>query len=434
MNPFSLQKKMHILILGGGGREHAIAWKLSSSKYCDRIFVAPGNAGTAQIAENVPISPVSFADVADLCREQSIDVVIPGSEDALVAGIVDELPRATGLQQIQIVGPSRNAARLEGSKAFAKAFMQRYGIPTASYRVFQRQEIEAGKAYLRNHPMPVVLKADGLAAGKGVLICHDPDEAVAHLEAMLLHEKFGEASRRVVVEQYLVGVEVSVFLFTDGQHYVILPEAKDYKRAGEGDTGLNTGGMGAVSPVPFVDADFMKKVEERIIRPTLQGMQQEGCPYQGFLFLGLMAVNGDPYVIEYNCRLGDPETEAILPRIRSDIMEMLLLARQGRLQQVQLTVSEQQALTLVLASAGYPGTYRKGLPIRLPTSVPEGCFLFHAGTARQEGSIVTAGGRVLAITSLGKDLQAAKEKSLKLAGEVDFEGKYFRRDIGWEFL
>jgi len=275
---------MHILILGGGGREHAIAWKLSSSRYCDRIFVAPGNAGTAEIAENVPISPVSFADVADLCREQSIDVVIPGSEDALVAGIVDELPRATGLQQIQIVGPSRNAARLEGSKAFAKTFMQRYGIPTASYRFFQRQEIEAGKAYLRNHPMPVVLKADGLAAGKGVLICHDPDEAVAHLEAMLLHEKFGEASRRVVVEQYLVGVEVSVFLFTDGQHYVVLPEAKDYKRAGEGDTGLNTGGMGAVSPVPFVDADFMKKVEEGSSGLLYRACNRKAVPIRAFCF------------------------------------------------------------------------------------------------------------------------------------------------------
>lgn len=434
MKPFSLQKKMRILILGSGGREHALAWKLSRSKYCDGLYVAPGNAGTAQIAENVSLSPLAFAEIENFCREHHIDVVVPGSEDALVAGIADVLPRAAGLQSVRVVGPSQAAARLEGSKAFAKAFMQRYGIPTASYRVFRQDELEAGKAYLRHHPMPVVLKADGLAAGKGVLICNDTDEAVTQLEEMLAHEKFGEASRQVVVEQYLSGVEVSVFLFTDGQHYVLLPEAKDYKRVGEGDTGLNTGGMGAVSPVPFADAAFLQKVETRIIRPTLAGMQQEGCPYQGFLFLGLMSVNGDPYVIEYNCRLGDPETEAILPRIRNDLMEMILQAQQGRLEQVQLVLTEEHALTVVLASGGYPGTYRKGLPVQLPGDIPEGSFLFHAGTSRQEGRLVTSGGRVLAITSLGKDLHTAREKSLKLAEAVNFEGKYFRRDIGWEFL
>ncbi|MBX5438056.1 MAG: phosphoribosylamine--glycine ligase [Thermoflavifilum sp.] len=425
---------MRTLILGGGGREHALAWKLSQSKYCDGLFVAPGNAGTAMLAENIPISPLSFAELADFCREQRIDMVVPGSEEALVAGIADRLSGLASLPSLHIVGPSQAAAQLEGSKAFAKAFMQRHGIPTAAYRVFHREELEAGIAYLRQHPLPVVLKADGLAAGKGVLICRDRDEAIQQFEAMLRHEKFGQASQRVVVEQYLEGIEVSMFLFTDGHHYLLLPEAKDYKRIGEGDTGLNTGGMGAVSPVPFVDAIFTQKVETRIILPTLAGMRQEGYPYRGFLFLGLMVVNGDPYVIEYNCRLGDPETEAILPRIRNDLMEMFMLAQQGKLHQMQLSFVDEHALTLMLASGGYPGNYRKGLPLQLPAHLPEGCYLFHAGTARQQGQLVTAGGRVLAITSLAKDLPEAKAKSLQLATEVQFEGKYFRRDIGWEFL
>lgn len=425
---------MRILILGSGAREHALAWKLSQSARCDRIYVAPGNAGTAALAENVDLSPIDLPAIAAFCRAEQIDCVVPGSEDSLVAGIVDAMADTPGLNRVQVIGPSKAAAQLEGSKAFAKAFMQRHGIPTASYRVFQQAELEAAKAYVASHPLPIVLKADGLAAGKGVLICEQAEQAVAALEEIFIHERFGRAGKQVVIEQYLRGIELSVFIFTDGEHYVLLPEAKDYKRIGEGDTGLNTGGMGAVSPVPVADKAFMKKVEQRIIQPTLQGMREEGMPYRGFLFFGLMQVGADPYVIEYNCRLGDPETEAILPRLQTDLTDMFLQFQTGSLARLSMTISPLHAFTVVLASAGYPGPYCKGVPIRLPNSWPANSLVFHAGTRWENGRLVTAGGRVISITSLGNQLSEAREFSLQLANQIDFEGKYFRKDIGWEFL
>lgn len=418
-----------VLVLGSGGREHAFVYKIAQSPLCEALFVAPGNAGTARHAQNVNIDPMDFEAVARFCQEKSIDLLVPGPEAPLVAGIRDVLEAQPQLKGLKIVGPSQKAARLEGSKDFAKQFMQRYGIPTARYRTFEAGQLQQALDYLQQHPLPVVLKADGLAAGKGVLICESHEQAVEEMKAML-SGKFGEASRKVVVEEFLQGIEVSVFVLTDGKDYLVLPEAKDYKRIGEGDTGLNTGGMGAVSPVPFVNKDFIGKVEERIIRPTLQGLQQEQAPYCGFIFLGLMNVNGDPYVIEYNVRMGDPETQSVFARIESDLLELLDATAAGTLKHQSLQISPYTAVTVVLASQGYPQTYEKDKVIEGFDEVEE-AIIFHAGTRQDDkGQILTAGGRVLAVTSLAETLPQARQLAMKAAATIRFSNKYYRRDIG----
>ncbi|MBK6947501.1 MAG: phosphoribosylamine--glycine ligase [Haliscomenobacter sp.] len=423
---------MNILLLGSGGREHAFAWKIKQSPRCGRLFIAPGNAGTAALGTNLPINPNDFPAVAAAALQHDIDLVVVGPEEPLVLGIRDYFLANPELANVPLIGPSREAAQLEGSKGYAKVFMQEMGIPTAAYREFAPGILQEGLNYLASHSLPVVLKADGLAAGKGVVICQSREEAKAELEAML-NGKFGEASRRVVVEAFLSGTEFSVFVLTDGKGYKVLPVAKDYKRIGEGDTGLNTGGMGAVSPVPFADGELMQKVETRIIQPTLEGIKRRGLDYQGFIFLGLIEVNGEPFVIEYNCRMGDPETEAVLPRLKSDLLELLAALPEGRLDEMTLEEDARAAATVVLVSGGYPGNYEKGKPISGLEAV-DGSLVFHSGTQTGEsGALLTNGGRVLAITSYGKDLKEALEKSNANASRIQFEGKYFRRDIGYEF-
>lgn len=423
---------MNILLLGSGGREHAFAWKIKQSPRCGRLFIAPGNAGTAALGTNLPVSPNDFPAVAAAALQNQIDLVLVGPEEPLVLGIRDYFQANPDLSNIPLIGPSREAAQLEGSKGYAKVFMQEMGIPTASYREFSPETLAQGLDYLSSHPLPVVLKADGLAAGKGVVICQNREEAQTELEAML-KGKFGEASRRVVVEAFLSGTEFSVFVLTDGKSYKILPVAKDYKRIGEGDTGLNTGGMGAVSPVPFANKELMQKVETRIIQPTMEGIKRRRLDYQGFIFLGLIEVNGEPFVIEYNCRMGDPETEAVLPRLKSDLLELLAALPEGRLDEMALEEDARAAATVVLVSGGYPGDYEKGKAISGLDRVDDS-LVFHSGTRTGEnGDLLTNGGRVLAITSYGKDLKEALEKSNSNAGLIQYEGKYFRRDIGYEF-
>lgn len=418
-----------VLVLGSGGREHAFVYKIAQSPLCEALFIAPGNAGTARHAQNVALDPMDFEAVARFCEEQSIDLLVVGPEAPLVAGIRDALEARPALKGLKIVGPSKAAARLEGSKDFAKQFMQRYGVPTARYRTFEAGQLDEALDYLQQHPLPIVLKADGLAAGKGVLICESHEQAIEEMKAML-SGKFGEASRKVVVEEFLQGIEVSVFVLTDGKDYMVLPEAKDYKRIGEGDKGLNTGGMGAVSPVPFVNKDFIRKVEERIIRPTLQGLQQEQAPYCGFIFLGLMNVNGDPYVIEYNVRMGDPETQAVFARIESDLLVLLEATAAGTLGQQSLQISPYTAVTVVLASQGYPEAYEKGKVISGFEEVEE-AIVFHAGTRQGDnGQILTNGGRVLAVTALAETLPLARQLAMKAAETIRFDNKYYRRDIG----
>lgn len=422
--------KRIILLLGAGGREHAFAWKLVQSRRCAKLYIAPGNAGTAACGQNVALDPLDFAAVGQFCLDHQVMMLVVGPEEPLVRGIWDYFQADARLKSIPVIGPSKAGALLEGSKGWSKQFMQRHDIPTAGYREFGVADLDAGLQYLSTHPLPIVLKADGLAAGKGVVICQNYAEAAAEFQAML-GGKFGAASARVVVEQFLDGIECSVFVLTDGENYKILPEAKDYKRIGEGDTGPNTGGMGAVSPVPFVDEAMWEKVEARIIQPTVAGLRQENIPYKGFLFFGLIQVDGEPFVIEYNCRMGDPETEAVLPRLKNDFVQLLEHCANGTLRRVTIRTDQRVTATIFLVSGGYPGDYTTGKSITGLDKV-KGSLVFHAGTisSAEEENILTNGGRVLAITSYGKDVAAAVAKSRRSAKVIQFEGKYFRRDIG----
>lgn len=422
----------NILLLGSGGREHAFAWKLSQSPLCAKLFIAPGNAGTALCGVNVPISFNDFEAIESLCLQEQIGLVLVGPEEPLVKGIVDFFKSNTSLQHIPIIGPAQEAAQLEGSKAYAKAFMQRHNIPTAGYREFNASNYEEGVAYLKGHSLPIVLKADGLAAGKGVIISQTHEEALSEFEQMIQQSKFGAASAKVVVEEFLDGIELSVFALVDGKSYILLPEAKDYKRIGEGDQGLNTGGMGAVSPVPFADSLFMDKVINQIVEPTVNGLQAENLDYTGFVFFGLINVNGEPMVIEYNCRMGDPETEVVIPRFQNDLVEVLLAAWEKRLNEIEVKKDPRAAATVVAVSGGYPGDYVKGHVIsRLDQS--NNSLLFHAGTENKDGNMVTSGGRVLAVTSFGTDVSAAAKQSCEALKTIHFKDMYFRSDIGYEF-
>ncbi|HUW92688.1 MAG TPA: phosphoribosylamine--glycine ligase [Bacteroidales bacterium] len=421
---------MNILILGSGGREHAITWKLSHSEKPVNIFVAPGNPGTGEIAVNLPIDPLNFEAVKSAVLSEAIEMVIVGPEAPLVEGIRDYFEADTELMHVPVIGPCRKGAMLEGSKDFAKAFMMRHNIPTAAYESFTADRINEAALFLKTLKPPYVLKADGLAAGKGVLILNDYDEAVSELKAMLAG-RFGSAGNKVVIEEFLSGIELSVFAITDGASYKILPEAKDYKRIGEGDNGKNTGGMGAVSPVPFATPAFMGKVEERIIIPTIEGLKAEGIDYRGFIFFGLINVDGEPWVIEYNARMGDPESEVLMPRIESDILELFTGVAERRLSERSLKISDKTAVTVMLVSAGYPDEYKKGLTISGLDAVT-GSTVFHAGTGIYEGKLVTNGGRVIAVTSTGDDMEEALEKSYRSASVIHFDGVYLRRDIGFD--
>jgi phosphoribosylamine--glycine ligase len=426
---------MNILLLGSGGREHALAWKLVQSSLCSRIFIAPGNAGTAICGTNIDIAPTDFESIRKFCSQEKIGMVVVGPEEPLVKGIVDFFAADPVLKNIPVIGPSASGARLEGSKAFSKKFMEQYHIPTAAYREFSMATYADGIAYLQQHTLPIVLKADGLAAGKGVIICQNHVEAVAEFELMLQGNKFGEAGNKVVVEEFLYGIELSVFVLTDGKHYMILPEAKDYKRVGEGDKGPNTGGMGAVSPVPFAEGVFMEKIKERIIKPTVDGLQKENIDYKGFIFIGVIKVGEEPYVIEYNCRLGDPETEVVIPRLRNDLVELFKATAEQRLDQVTIEIDERVACTIVAVSGGYPGSYEKGFPIMgLDRQFPSDSLIFHAGTKKENTDIVTNGGRVLNVTSFAETVYEAVDKSRDVLERIDYEGIYYRRDIGYEFL
>ena len=422
---------MNILVLGSGGREHAFAWKLSQSPLCDKLFVAPGNAGTAQVATNLPVSFTDFPAIAEVVRDKKIDLLIVGPEEPLVKGIVDFLRQQADLPDLKIVGPTAQGAQLEGSKDFSKQFMQRHGIPTAASQTFTG--IQEGLAYLETLPLPIVLKADGLAAGKGVIIAETLADAQAAMTDMLVENRFGDAGSKVVVEQFLRGVELSVFVLTDGINYKILPEAKDYKRIGEEDTGPNTGGMGAVSPVVFASSSFLQKVEEKVVKPTLAGLQQDGIRYQGFIFVGLMIVNGEPFVIEYNARMGDPETEVVLPRIQNDFVELMVATASGDLDKISVQVSPQTAVTTVLVSGGYPGDYVTGKIISELERL-EGVTAFHAGTLAENGHVLTNGGRVLAITAQANSLENAVRRSQEAARMVQFDGKKYRKDIGVDLI
>lgn len=427
-------KSEKILLLGSGGREHALAWKLSQSPHCEKLFIAPGNAGTALCGENINISFNDFAAIQALCLKEGIGLVVVGPEEPLVKGIVDYFKSTEALQHIPIIGPAMEAAQLEGSKAYAKAFMQRHNIPTAGYREFDATTYAEGIAYIKAHSLPIVLKADGLAAGKGVIISQTHEEALAEFEQMIQQSKFGAASQKVVVEEFLDGIELSVFALVDGKSYILLPEAKDYKRIGEGDKGLNTGGMGAISPVPFADTTFMEKVINRIVEPTVNGLQAEKLDYTGFVFFGLIKVHDEPMVIEYNCRMGDPETEVVIPRLQNDLVEVLLSAWEQRLSEIMVKKDPRAAATVMAVSGGYPGDYAKGYTISgLEKLGNHDSIVFHAGTANAHGEIVTNGGRVLAITSFGQNVSLAAQKSCEALKSVDFQDMYFRSDIGYEF-
>ncbi len=424
---------MNILIIGSGGREHAFAWKIRQSKHCSKLFVAPGNAGTATVAENVPLAVDDFVELGKFCLVNNIDLVIVGPEVPLVKGIRDFFEKDPALKNIAMVGPGKAGAQLEGSKDFSKQFMLRNNVPTAKARTFEAKQVEEAIRYIDLCKPPIVLKADGLAAGKGVIITENPEEAKTALKEMLLDKKFGEASTKVLIEEFLTGVELSVFVLTDGNDYVILPEAKDYKRIGEGDTGPNTGGMGAVSPVIFADQLFMKKIEDRVIKTTIAGLKNENIPYKGFIFIGIMNVNGDPFVIEYNARMGDPETQVVLPRIKSDLVELLLAAGKGELKNVRIETDNQYAVTISMVSGGYPGEYEKGKEIKGLEKPLEG-LIFHAGTKQDGDSVLTDGGRVISATGKGVDLSSAKEQAYQAASQLSWKGLYYRKDIGLDLL
>lgn len=424
---------MKVLLLGSGGREHALAWKIAQSSILDELFIAPGNAGTKKHGKNVDLSPTDFESIKEFVIAQQIDMVIVGPEEPLVNGIYDYFQADDQLRKVAIIGPSKFGAQLEGSKDFAKAFMSRHAIPTAKYGTFTAETITQGLAFLTSMKGPYVLKADGLAAGKGVLILSDLDEAKSELKSMLIDEKFGAASSKVVIEQFLDGIELSVFVLTDGESFKLLPEAKDYKRIGEGDTGLNTGGMGAISPVPFADASFMDKVHNRIIVPTIKGLKSEKITYKGFVFFGLISVKGDPYVIEYNCRMGDPESEVVIPRLKSDILDLFEGVASNTLSERDIQFIDKSAATVMMVSGGYPGDYEKGKSIFGLNSIVDS-IVFHAGTSADGPSVLTAGGRVLAVTSYGKNLTVALEKSYDSISKITYDGAYYRKDIGQDVL
>ncbi|MDQ5930711.1 MAG: phosphoribosylamine---glycine ligase [Bacteroidota bacterium] len=424
---------MTILLLGSGGREHAFAWKMIQSPLCEKLFVAPGNAGTASIAENVAIAPTDFEAVKALVLKENISLVVVGPEDPLVKGIYDYFKNDESLKHIPVIGPSKLGAQLEGSKEFAKEFLIKHNIPTAAYDSFTAATVEQGCEFLETLQPPYVLKADGLAAGKGVLIIHDLEEAKTELRNMLVHEKFGAASSKVVIEEFLDGIELSCFVLTDGKSYKILPTANDYKRIGEGDTGLNTGGMGAVSPVPYVDAVLMEKIETRIVKPTIEGFQKDGIEYKGFVFIGLINVKNEPIVIEYNVRMGDPETEVVIPRLKSDLVELFLSVADQKLDSFELEVDPRSATTIMVVSGGYPEEFEKGKVITGLENITNS-IVFHAGTKLDNENVVSNGGRVLTITSYGDDFQQAIKKSYQNIDKLNFDKMYFRKDIGFDLI
>jgi phosphoribosylamine--glycine ligase len=425
---------MNILLLGSGGREHAIAWKMAQSSRLGKLYIAPGNAGTGAFGENVNISVTDFDSIGKFSLKHDINMVVVGPEEPLVKGIFDYFMNNPALRKIPVIGPSAEGAQLEGSKAYSKKFMGRHNIPTAAYREFTAESVEEGVKYLEQHALPIVLKADGLAAGKGVLILNSREEAISEFREMILQSKFGDASKKVVVEQFLDGIELSVFALTDGKNYVILPEAKDYKRIGEGDTGNNTGGMGAVSPVPFADKAFMQKVEDTIVRPTVEGLHSENINYKGFIFFGLIKVNGEPMVIEYNCRMGDPETEVVMPRLKNDLVELFEATANGTLDQINIEHDSRTACTVMAVSGGYPGDYAKGFAISGLDQQSAESMIFHAGTGSKDNSVVTSGGRVLCVTSYGSSVGECIDRSRKVLEGISFDGMYYRKDIGYEFI
>jgi len=426
---------MNILLIGGGGREHALAWKIVQSEHCDQLFIAPGNAGTLECGKNININVNDFESIKRFSLENNIELIVVGPEEPLVKGVYDFFSNDKETKHIAVIGPSANGAQLEGSKAFSKKFMQRYNIPTAAYAGFTKESFEEGKQYIQQHTLPVVLKADGLAAGKGVVIATTTEDALNAFEEMIIHQQFGEASSKVVIEEYLDGIELSVFVLTNGKDYKIIGHAKDYKRIGVGDTGLNTGGMGCVSPLPFLTDAFMQEIETKIIHPTIEGLQKENIIYNGFIFFGLIRVNDEPFVIEYNCRMGDPETEVVMPRLKNDIVELFLSIHNNTLKDVVIEFDQRACATIVAVSKGYPGEYEKNKLISLPVDkLTNNSIVFHAGTkVNSEENIVTNGGRVLAVTSFGKNIDSAVQLSKKALNSIHFEGMYYRSDIGYEF-